>query len=531
MEITYIERDKTKKFSENALLLQDQTNRKLNTFINRPFSLTNFKSQLTEKSVEYTPEKRSALAQAFRDLYAQNDSLDTKKSALIQQLHSANTFTVTTGHQLSLYTGPLFFIYKIFHIIKLAEKLTKIHPESNFIPVFWMASEDHDFEEIQSIQVFNNTYTWESKQIGAVGRFHLDDFNSFKAAMSERFSNEAEVLSFIKTHYTNNDTLGQATFKLVNSLFAEHNLLILDADQPALKQLFSPVMEKELLTQFSNQQVETTNTQLEQQGLKKQIHSRLINLFYLNEAGKRDRIILDGEGFIIDEKVWSRADLLNTLRSHPERFSPNVVLRPLYQECILPNLAYIGGAGEISYWLQLKGVFEEAGITYPIIQVRNSIQIVEKAVVKKMEKLDLELEELFQPLVELKKNYLFKHSADELDFDSLDEMSAALVNNLKDAIIKVDGGLKGYAESEIVRFQKQLDSVKQKLIRQKKKQAEDAMRQLENMQERLFPEGVLQERKLNAMQFFVQYGKEDFMKMIYSAINPEENRLILLVDE
>lgn len=531
MEVKYIERDKTNKYGENALLLQDQTNSALQAFIQRPFSISNFEVQIAEKTAAYTAENRSILANAFSDLYARNSCLDEKKSALIQQLKETNTFTLTTGHQLSLYTGPLFFIYKIFHVIKLAEQLAEKYPDHNFIPVFWMASEDHDFEEIQSIQIFNNTYTWDSEQVGAVGKFQLNDFAPFKEALSERFSNEEEILDLINTHYKKGDSLAQATFKLVNDLFTEHDLLILDADQPGLKQLFSPLMEKELLTQFSNQMVEATNTKLEQQGIKKQIHSRLINLFYLNEAGKRDRIIAAGEDFTIDGKAWSREDLLSTLRSHPERFSPNVVLRPLYQECILPNLAYIGGAGEISYWLQLKGVFEAAGVPYPIIQVRNSIQIVENAVVKKMEKLDLQLEELFQPLAELKKNYLFKHSADELDFENLDEMSALLTNNLKDTIIKVDGGLKGYAESEVVRFQKQLHNVKQKLIRQKKKQEEDAMRQLENMQARLFPDGALQERKLNALQFFVQYGKDNFMKMIYSAIDPEENRLILLVDE
>lgn len=531
MKIEYIERNKTGGFSKNANRLLDQTNNDVSSFINRSCELSNYKAQIEEKSKHFTTEKRTLLSEQLQSLYTEAGLLNEKRTSLIKSIENEKTFTVTTGHQLSLFTGPLYFIYKIFHVIKLTESLKKKFPEYNFVPLFWMASEDHDFEEIQSIKLFNHDYSWNSDQIGAVGRFQLNEIKEFKDQLSERFANDDEILELINESYDSKNKLSVATFKLVYRLFSNHDLLILDGDNAALKKSFYAILEKELTTHFSNDAVEKTNIELEKRNFKKQIHSRKINLFYIDENNHRERIVVEDNAFQVGEKKFSKDQLLEELKLHPERFSPNVVLRPLYQEYILPNLAYIGGGGEISYWLQLKGVFDEAAVPYPIIQVRNSIQIIEKSVQKKMEKLDFSVQDIFKPTDELKKYYLLNKASEELDFLDLDGIVDNLSKNLESSIIKVDGGLKGYAQSEIARFNKQISGVKQKLIRQKKKQEEDAMNQIENIHERLFPDGALQERKLNVLQFFVKHGIDSFMDQIYEATNPEENRLIVLKED
>lgn len=528
MEIEYIEREKTNKFGSNAIRLLDQTNADIKQFINRSFNLANFEAQIEEKNNSFTLAQRALLSSELEKLYAKNNLLNNKSKKLIDALKESNTFTVTTGHQLSLYTGPLYFIYKIFHVIKLSEALNKKYVDYNFIPVYWMASEDHDFEEIKSIKLFNENYAWNSEQEGAVGNFNLNGFDTFKSSLIERFSNDTEILKLIEQQYSKDDNLATATFKLVNQLFDKYHLLVIDGDNKLLKDSFSSIIEKELLAQFSNKAVEKTNKKLDKYEFKKQIHSREINLFYINEENKRSRIIFNNGLYEIEEKTYTQKEILFKLKEHPERFSPNVVLRPLYQESILPNLAYIGGAGEISYWLQLKEVFRDAKLPYPIIQVRNSIQIIEKSVVKKMEKLQLSIFDIFKSTAVLKKEYLLKNAGDELDFNQLDQIANELKENLENAITKVDGGLKGYAESEVARFNKQVEGVKQKLIRQKKKLEEDSMRQIENIHDRLFPEDNLQERKLNVLQFFVKHGIENFMNEIYQVIDPEENRLIVI---
>jgi bacillithiol biosynthesis cysteine-adding enzyme BshC len=528
MEIEYIDREKTNKFGNNALRLIDQHSSDIKQCINRPFDLTNFEGQIEEKKGFFTTEKRHLLANEISKLYTRNNLFNEKNKQLIDSLRNSNTFTVTTGHQLSLYAGPLYFIYKILHTIKLSESLNMKYPAYNFVPIYWMASEDHDFEEIKTIQLFNEKYSWNSDQKGAVGSFSLKEFDDFKSSLNERFSNDSEILQIINENYQEDDDLSSGTFKLVHQLFEKYNLLIIDANNKELKSSFSSIIKKDLTEKFSNKAVEKANQRLDEFELKKQIHSREINLFYIDPSNKRSRIIPYSDFYEIDHKKYTKEELLLLLEKHPERFSPNVVLRPLYQEYILPNLAYIGGAGEISYWLQLKNVFEEVNVPYPIIQVRNSIQIIEKSVLKKMEKLQLSTNDIFKSTATLKKEYLLTNSGEDLNFDDLDEMANQLTKNLEDAITKVDGGLKGYAISEVTRFNKQLQGVKQKLIRQKKKLEEDSMQQIENIHDRLFPEGNLQERKLNVLQFFVKHGKEKFMDEVYQAIDPEENRLILL---
>lgn len=498
-------------------------------FIQRPFSLDAFSEQIEDKSKEFTFEKREVLVAALKNQYS-NVKSNENTITLIESLARENVFTVTTGHQLSLCTGPLFFVIKILQVIKQAEKLNVQFPEKKFVPVYWMASEDHDFEEIQKANVFSDELIWNSSQEGPVGRFDLDGLEVVKGRISELYANnpESEIHALIKEYSGKN--LTEAMRNLVHSLFQDFNLVIIDGDDAALKSVFAPIMKKELETSFSFNAVSNTNAELEKVGGKVQIHAREINLFYI-EKGLRSRIEQKGDDYFIDGKGHFKKDtLLNLLDSNPECFSPNVVLRPLYQETILPNLAYIGGGGEIAYWLQLKGVFDAADVTYPLIVVRNSMMIIDGNTNKKIENTLTKLSDIFESTDGLKRNYVEANAGEELNFDALENALNQLGELVVEQITQVDPAMDKFAAAEVVRLEKQIESIKDKLVKRSKGKHDAAMKQIEQIKERLFPSGNLQERTSNFFSFCPDGMYLNLLKEMYDAIEPYNNDFIVLIE-
>jgi len=503
----------------------------LTDFINRPFSSANFKPQMDEKKANYSSEQRNVLVAALKNQYNSVAQPDPRSLENIEQLKNENTFTVTTGHQLSLFTGPLFFVLKILQVIKQTEVLNAQFSESNFVPVFWMASEDHDFEEIQSTTIFNEKLTWETKQSGAVGRFKLDEFEAIKSKLSALYDNhpDSEMHSLLKNYDGKN--LADATRNLVNHLFMEHGLVIIDGDDPALKAQFAPILKKEILEGFSAPAVRTMNTLLEERGLKTQVHPRDINLFYLDE-GNRSRIEKINDAYKLSEsKTVTSSELLAELEKHPERFSPNVVLRPVYQEFTLPNLAYIGGGGEISYWLQLKGIFDALDLTYPMINVRNSFLWIDTNSSKKMEALGFSVSDLFESTDVLKSNYVKKNAGDELDFTELNKLQQSIANTIEKQVNAVDPAMNQYAQAEITRLEKQLASIQDKLIKRSKSKNETAMAHIEQLKDRLFPDGGLQERSTSFFSFCPDGNYSSRLKELYSHIDPSNNDFYVVLED
>ncbi len=283
-----------------------------------------------------------------------------------------------------------------------------------------MASEDHDFEEIIHIHLFNDKIAWDTDKKGAVGRFELDDIDEFKEQLLEKFGNNESFSEYLSQFYTEKDKdLSAATRRFVLDLFGDKGLVTLDGDSKELKELFSPVIKEELQNGFSGEAVSKTTELLLEDGYKDQVHPREINLFYLS-AQSRERIIRNDDGsFTAGNKSWGKDEIFVEVDENPERFSPNVILRPVYQETILPNLSYLGGGGEMAYWLQLKGVFDCLKLTYPLIAVRNSIQIFDGISQKKMKKLDLSAKDMFKSIHENKKQFVLVNDQEELDFSEM----------------------------------------------------------------------------------------------------------------
>lgn len=504
-------------------LVYDQ--KSLEPFITEPFSEEALLRQLERKSSEFTKEARSILVHSLIEQY-QGCEISELTQSNIDALKNENAFTITTGHQLSLYTGPLYFVIKILHVIKMCDELNEKHSDKTFVPVYWMATEDHDFEEIQSLNIFNRSVTWESNQKGPVGLFNIDGLDKVKEELHELFGNhpDSEIHTIIDS--LQGDNYAKAFRKLVNQLFGDRGLVIVDGDDVYLKQSFSTVFENELTNQFSYPEVHNTTNNLVNAGGKAQVSPREINLFY-NEKGLRSRIVRNSGAFSVEGKgEFSLEQLLNA----PEKISPNVILRPLYQETILPNIAYVGGGGEISYWLQLKEVFKKANITYPLIQVRNSVVWLDKGILGKLKKVAGQPSDIFKEEDSWKKEYLTLHSGDELDMLGIEKAFNSLSDILRNTVLSVDQTKESFINAELARMKKQVESIQAKAVKFSKANHDQAMKSIEFIKSRINPNGGLQERSENFFRFCHAGEVTSVMSQLYLALNPFDGDLIVILE-
>lgn len=528
MKTITVNRRETTFFGDLANQINDNQEA-LQKYIQAPYSLESFKNQIELKKKSFSKEQRKLLHEVLAQQMASYSEFE-KVNQNVKLIQEENTFTVTSGHQLNMYGGPLYVIYKIMDAVRLAEKLKEKYPENNFVPVFWIATEDHDFEEINHLHLFNDTISWNSQQKGAVGRFSLEGIEEFKNEVLSKFENNPDFAKYLDQFYTNSN-LAEATIEFMMSLLGEYGLLILNADDAALKASFAPLMKREIETHFSEEEVNKTTKQLEADGYHGQAMARPINLFYIKDQYRERIIPLEDGTFQVGEEIIGKADLLKDLENNPERFSPNVILRPLYQEFILPNLCYLGGGGEMAYWLQFKGMFDQTEVPFPLVKVRNSMQWFDYTTSKRINKLNLKYTDVFESIHEVKKQFVIDNADEELDFTELDTRVEALIQELENSVIAVDKGLEGYAKSESTKIQKLVDGVQQKMIRHQKKKHEDALKQIDAIYHRLFPENGLQERHENMIPYLVKYGPKEFVELVYKMSDPEKKDLILVIEE
>jgi len=495
-------------------------------------NLENFKAQCEAKKSEFTSEKRSVLVEAFTQQYSglAPSKLTTKA---IQSLTKENTFTVTTGHQLNLMGGPLYFLYKIISTINLAKELKANAPENNFIPVFWMATEDHDFEEINHFNFQNKRFQWSQNTSGAVGVLDTSELSEFVTVFSNILgdSSHAQTLKeLVKNAYLNHSNLADATRYLVHSLFGEDGLLIIDGNDAALKRLFIPQLTSELTNQQAYKSVSETNQQLTaiDAAYMIQVNPRELNLFYL-KANLRERIVKNESYFSVlnTDIQWNLKELLAEVQSNPERFSPNVIMRPLYQETILPNLCYIGGGGEVSYWLQLKSYFDVEQITFPILLHRNSVLLISEKQHQKLDKLKVSMSELFQDKDVLIASQIKKISSLAVDFSIQKSHLKKQFEALYLIADQTDKSFKGAVSAQEKKQLKGLEALEKRLLKAEKKSHKDYINRLETIHLELFPNGGLQERYTNFTEFYLEHG-EEFIKHLKLELAPLNQRFHVL---
>jgi len=496
-------------------LFLDYINRKksLSPFYGNSPDLAGFKKQIESKT--FPSGSRKVLVKALKEQYANLQTNDLVKNN-IKSLEKENTFTVTTGHQLNIFTGPLYFIYKIITVINLCEKLKTEFPENNFIPVYWMASEDHDFEEIRSFNLFGKNYQWETSQTGAVGKFSPDGISKIIEELPER-------IELFEKAYLGNQTLSEATRQITNELFGEYGLVVLDADDKDLKSLFKDVIADDLHNHKANDLAGKAAEKLTQMGYSSQVYPRSINFFYI-ENGIRERIIKDSDNFLVKNSniSFSLAEINRVIDETPEKFSPNVVLRPLYQEMILPNLAYIGGPSEVAYWLQLKTIFETYRTPFPILVPRNYGLVITKNIHQKFEKLGIKPNEIFRDFHDLKMTYIARNSDDEISITSEIEKVMQNFECIKNKAGKVDKSLDGFIAAEAAKTQKSLENIGKRIRKSEEKKLEIELNQLENLKIKLFPDNNLQERHDNFLNFYI--NNPHFIEDIKNVFEPLDFR-------
>ena len=513
-------------------LVVDYLNEKkdLQSLYHRFPKIDHFKAQIEEKNSNFNSNnQRDVLAESLQKQY-QNFVISEATAANISLLTNNKTFTITTGHQLNLFTGPLYFLYKIISTINLCKELKIAYPNYNFVPVYWMATEDHDFEEINHFHFKGKKIAWNNDTKGPVGRLSTKGLNE----VFNHFSNELgssehanELKKIFEESYLQHSNLAEATRFLANKLFGEHGLIIIDGDDKSLKSLFTKIISDELLSQNSFVNVNQTNEHLK--GYNIQVNPREINLFYI-EDNLRERIIFEDNKYKINNTnlSFTQTEIIDLVTSSPEKFSPNVILRPLYQEVILPNLAYIGGGGEIAYWLELKSNFDYHQITFPILLIRNSVLIASEKQNKKIDKLSLSWQDLFLNQQALHNKKTRELSSFTIDFSEQKLHLKKQFEHLQNMTLQTDKSFTGAVKAQEAKQTKGLENLEKRLLKAEKRIHKDALEHIINLQNELFPRKSLQERNVNFSEFYMEYGTTLIDKLV-AELKPLEQEFKVII--
>tara|TARA_B110000003_G_C16618578_1_gene522223 strand:+ start:251 stop:1783 length:1533 start_codon:yes stop_codon:yes gene_type:complete len=481
----------------------------LRPFINNFPLMDNFAEQISEK--QRSTVDRITLVKVLKK---QNANLILSKSSKssINKLLDNQTLTVTTGHQLCLFGGPLYLFYKIISTLNLVEQLKENFPKNNFVPIFWMASEDHDFNEINHINIFGKKIVWDSKQSGAVGKMSLNNFNpvidELKLVLGES-KNAEKLMHIFKKSYLEHRNIADATRYLINYFFGEYGLIILDPDDKDLKKQIIPLIKKDVLNNgfvdtISSQSAKISNNH------KVQAFVRDTNFFYLSD-GKRELITENLSEHIIENS--------------PHFFSPNVLLRPLYQEVILPNIAIVGGGAEIAYWMQLKTAFKKENIVFPILVMRNSALLFNNKEIEKFTNLGFNIYDIFKDENSLQKEYILSQPSLNVSL----QKQKSIIKEIFDNLIKEtdDIGLKKSINSHLSKQLSALSKLEIKLIRNEKKKHETSISKISKIKNNLFPENYLQERYTNFIPFYLTHG-DNFIQILKDNLNPLNPNFVIL---
>ncbi|MBI1183786.1 bacillithiol biosynthesis cysteine-adding enzyme BshC [bacterium] len=472
---------------------------------------------------------RSVLVNALKRQYKEAGISDKTVEANIDKLAQSNCFTITTGHQLNLFGSSQYYIYKIIEVIKYTQEIKAQHPEYEFVPMFWLASGDHDFEEIKFAKINGKRYAWESQEKGPVGRYNPQAVLKVIEELKDFWESEPVTGSYLRNLFTeaySKPTLSQATRNWTHELFKTYGLVVIEGDDNELKKEFRHIIKKELFEETTFTQVEKTNNYLSEHNYHIQVYARPINLFMITEHG-RERIVKLNDRFatVESESSFSYTEIEELIEQTPDVFSPNALMRPMYQESILPNLCYVGGAGEIAYWLQIKSAFEAHGVFYPQVISRNSGIWLSRRLGKKLEKMGLQYPDFFTRKEDLIAQYAESHFAAKRFFQ-LSETIEILweeFQNESDTAFHDLKILTGQTAAEKIKELKKLRHDMRKVVKAKN-DADFVI--LHEVFDRIFPDGSFQERVETFLPNYLLLGNT-YIETLFEHIQPAEHKVLV----
>jgi len=492
IEIKSLKFEKTRKFSKNFL---DYINTKTPTL-----NSINFKT----KNYLFGNEKRKIIQNTIKNQY-KNFEVSSEVQKNIKLLDNKNTYTVTTGHQLNIFTGPLYVIYKIITTINLAERLNKTYKNKNFIPVYWMASEDHDFDEIKSFYLFGKNYSWDIKSSGAVGNLEPKEIQKILKKLPEK-------LPLFERAYLKQTTLSHSVMDYMNELFGKYGLIVLDPNHKKLKKMFTDIIQDDII----NNSIKKINSDSSKKTL---VNVRRINFFYLKKK-LRERIIKEENKYKINNTslTFSEKEMVKEIKTKPESFSPNVIMRCLYQQLILPNLAYVGGPSEVEYWLEFQKFFKHYNILFPIIVPRNFALIIQDKIKSKLKQLNIKFDDLFKEKPELEKLILKNQSKNTFEL----KRERIKIEKEIDNILKKSETIEKSINGKILALRKktinEINAIEKRMIKEEKKNHQKSLDELNKIYSKLFPDKILQERKENFLNYHL--SDENFIQNLVDNFNP-----------
>jgi len=475
------------------------------------------------------PVNRKLLTQIIKGQYeGSHVKMHQKVSDNIELLNAKTTYTIITAHQPSLLTGPLYYIFKILSCINTCEHLNSAQDDYQFVPVFVSGGEDHDFEEIATLNLFGKSVTWQTDQSGSVGRMSLQGIDQVLAEVTEILGERSQALDLItelESYARSSQTYGQFQFKMVNHLFEKYGLVCFSSDSAEVKEALLPLFTRELTGTTSLDTVVAQQEQIKSDlGYDPQAYVRPINLFYLDD-GIRERIEATDTGYKVlnSEITFSKNDIANLAKN----FSPNVVMRPLTQEYLFPNVAYLGGGGELAYWIERKTQFEAFGIPYPILIRRNSAGLLKKKDLQKWNDLGFSANQLFDEEHTLTNRFI-SDQGEEISLGDEKDKIAENYDAIAAKAAKINPSLEKAVLAIAAKESKQLDQLESRLRREVKKQYENDISRIGKLRGQVLPQTKLQERHENILTYLSKYGL-GLIDTIKESLDPLDDQFTLLI--
>lgn len=534
---------------------------KSNSFQNYPFSklfrdYTDWKDTI-QPFFEFNPNDLSDYVKRSQSMKFYSKRVDIVSSLIdynlqfganeqtiknIKQLENSDTYTVVTGQQVMLYGGPLFTVYKIITAILTANRLTK-ELGINVIPVFWIADEDHDFEEVASLSILNqeehseftmnNDYSINNRVVEKQLGSQINDLKKEirKALPETDFSDD--LWSLLDQCYNSEESYGYSFGKFILKLFGKHGLILAGSNHDGIKKLVvEPLVQSVSDASVHQSTLENTSKKLTDSHYHNQVTVQTSNLFLILDDGSRVKIQYSDDRWYLDDNKdsWTRDELILEIKNNPEKFSPNVFLRPVIQNYLLPVISYVAGPGEIAYYAQMRDYHKLFNIEMPVITPRFSATLIESSIDRIIGKLPFEIHDYSERIEDLEKDFIKKTDTPNLESifkswkSSIQDLSQDPIKNVS----SVDPTLKKSADKTVSQFFTELDKLKGKLYRSLKESEKVQIQRIQKVQNNLYPNRNLQEREVAFIYYMNKYGLDLWDKLIVDLLgeNMESHKLI-----